>query len=267
MDGKQIFDNFRGGDTSGLRAAAAKVRELSAAYLERAHGIKDLQDRMARSWTGASGEAAHAGAGPLETAFRESADPLDMTTASADTQASSFERSAHEVVDVPPRPERPQPWAAGLHAAAPLTGTTPAAVVPQSFQDGLAGHHAANETNVRVMEQYQGVTTNTKSVLPAQYRLVGPDPAPVRRAGGDGTSTQAAAADHGAAGTAVTPLPAAPAEPARGSGQAGAMAAAPGTGRGAADRRRDRPDYLVERDPESTFGADRPAAPPVLGEE
>ncbi|RJQ76578.1 hypothetical protein [Amycolatopsis panacis] len=265
MDGKQIFDNFRGGDTSGLRSVADRVRALSEAYLERARAIKDLQERMARSWTGTSGAAAHAGAGPLEAAFRESADPLDMTTASADTQASSFERSGHQVVEVPPRPAQPQPWTAGLQQVAELAGVSPASVVPQSFQAGIEGHHAANETNVRVMEQYHGVTMNTKSVLPRQYGLVGRDGAAVHRAGSDTTTTQAASADRGAAAPAAwAPMPAEPS--ARQAGGAGAVAGAPGARR-VDEQYRYRPEYLVEDDPDAAFGTDRRVSPPVLGEE
>ncbi|MBB4683673.1 hypothetical protein [Amycolatopsis jiangsuensis] len=261
MDGKQIYDNFRGGDTSGLRSTADKVRELSAAYLERARNIKDLQERMARSWTGVGAEAARSGAGPLAAAFGNSADPLDMTGASADTQASSFERSGHEVVDVPPAPQRPQPWAAGLHAV-----VSPAAAVPPSFQSGVEGNHAANETNVRVMEQYHGVTANTKAVLPRQYGLVGPDAAPVRRAGSETTTTQSAGAGGGVAPAPATWAPA-PAEPVvRGTGQAGGVAGAPGVRR-TGESERYRPDYLVEDDPDAVFGTGEPATPPVLGQE
>lgn len=179
MDGKQIFDNFRDGDTARLRAAAAKVHELSAAYLERARGVRDLRDRMARSWTGGGADAANAGAGPLEIGFRESADPLDLTGASMDTQAGSFERARHAVVEVPPRPERPKPW------AGPLQAVLAASAVPESFQDGIDRFHCANENNVRVMQQYHGVTTSTKSALPKRYGPVGMDETAVRRTTSD----------------------------------------------------------------------------------
>ncbi|MET9262338.1 WXG100 family type VII secretion target [Amycolatopsis sp. NPDC004079] len=259
MDGKQIFDNFRGGDTSGLRAAAAKVQELSAAYLERAQSVKDLQERMARSWTGDSADAAKAGAGPVEAGFRESADPLDLTSASMDTQASSFESSRHSVVDVPPRPERPQPW------AGPLQAVLPASAAPVSFQDGIDRFHGANENNVRVMEQYHGVTANTKRVLPRQYGPIVPDSAAIRRTCSDSTSTQAATGhDRNGPGPAVLPTPMS--EPAqRGSGAA--VGGAPVAQGGPGDGLHRRPDYLLESDPEGAFGVDGSATLPVLGDE
>lgn len=179
MDGKQIYENFRNGNTAGLRSAATQVQQLSAAYLERAQGIRDLQDRMAKSWTGAAADAAKAGAGPLELAFHDTADPLDMTTASVDMQASSFEDSGHSVVEVPPKPDKPNPWTTGLKAAIPIAGPFMAAGDEKSYQDSLNRYNTANETNVRVMDQYNGVTTSTKSVLPTVYGTLEPDGAAI----------------------------------------------------------------------------------------
>ncbi|WP_027927560.1 WXG100 family type VII secretion target [Amycolatopsis benzoatilytica] len=256
MDGKQIFDNFRGGDTAGLRAAAAKVQELSAAYLERAHSVKDLQERMARSWTGDTADAAKAGAGPLERNFRESADPLDLTSASMDTQAGSFESARHAVVEVPPRPERPQPW------AGPLQAVLPASAAPVSFQDGIDRFHGANENNVRVMEQYHGVTVSTKSALPKRYGLISPAGSAIRRTTSDGTSVQASHDRGGPAGAAVLPVP----EPApRGAGPA--VAGGPVAAGGPGDGVHRRPEYLVEADPEAAFGPGGWTPRPVLGDE
>lgn len=180
MDGKQIYDNFRNGDTAGLRGAATQVQQLSAAYLERAQGIRDLQNRMAKSWTGSAADAAKAGAGPLELAFHDTADPLDMTTASVDMQAGSFEDSSHSVVEVPPKPDKPNPWTTGLKAAIPIAGPFMAAGDEKSYQDSLNRYNTANETNVRVMDQYNGVTTTTKSVLPTGYGTLESDGAAIR---------------------------------------------------------------------------------------
>ncbi|WP_432844728.1 WXG100 family type VII secretion target [Amycolatopsis sp. CA-161197] len=180
MDGKQIYQNFRTGNTSGLRTAATQVQELSSAYLERAQSIKDLQDRMAKSWTGNGADAANAGAGPLEKAFADTADPLDMTNASVEMQASSFEDSSHAVVEVPPKPDKPSPWTTGLKAAIPIAGPFMAAHDQNSYQDKLNKYNAANDTNVRVMDQYNGVTTSTKSVLPTQYGTLQSDGAAIR---------------------------------------------------------------------------------------
>ncbi|QRP49643.1 WXG100 family type VII secretion target [Amycolatopsis sp. FDAARGOS 1241] len=200
MDGKQIYDNFRNGNTSGLRAAATQVQQLSSAYLERAQSIKDLQDRMAKSWQGDAADAANAGAGPLEKAFANTADPLDMTNASVEMQAGSFEESSHAVVEVPPKPDKPNPWTTGLKAAIPIAGPFMAAHDQNSYQDKLNEYNAANDTNVRVMDQYNGVTTSTKSVLPTQYGTLESDGAAIRLStpapsgqvtlpGGGGTTT------------------------------------------------------------------------------
>ncbi|MEC3979991.1 hypothetical protein [Amycolatopsis sp. H20-H5] len=179
MDGKQIFENFTEGDTRGLRDAADGVSDLSSSYLERAQSIKALQDRMKQAWTGSGADAANAGAGPLEQAFAQTATPLDMTKASVDLQASSFDSSGHAVVPVPPKPESPSPWTTGLKAAIPLAGPFMAAGDLSSYQDSVTKYNAANDTNVRVMDQYSNSTDGTRSVLPADFGVLKSDGAPI----------------------------------------------------------------------------------------
>ena len=179
MDGKQIYDNFRQGDTSGLRGVADQVATLSSSYLDRAQGIKALQDRMNQAWTGNAADAANAGAGPLAQAFRQTAEPLDTTKASVDMQAETFEASNHAVVEVPPKPDKPSPWSIGLKSAIPIAGPFMAADDVKSYQDGMKAYNAANERNVRVMDQYSNATTSTQSALPTDYGVLKSDGATI----------------------------------------------------------------------------------------
>ncbi|ONF64999.1 hypothetical protein AVR91_0228070 [Amycolatopsis keratiniphila subsp. keratiniphila] len=179
MDGKQIYENFTQGDTRNLRSAADRVAELSNAYVERGMAIKSLQTRMTASWTGSAADAANAGAGPLEQAFKETADPLFQTRDSVTTQADSFDDSGSSVVPVPPKPDKPNPWTTGLKGAIPIAGPFMVNNDIKNYQEGVAKHEAANQNNVRVMDQYDSVTSSTSSSLPTDYGVLKSDGADV----------------------------------------------------------------------------------------
>lgn len=186
VDGKQIYENFSRGDTRALREASDLVAELSEAYFDRASSIKGLQDRMRQSWTGSAADAANAGAGPLEQAFRETAAPLDVTKASVTMQADSFDDSGNSVVPVPPKPDKPNPWTTGLKGAIPIAGPFMVNNDIKNYQEGVAKHNAANDNNVRVMEQYDSVTSSTRSALPTDYGVLKSDGAGISVKTGDG---------------------------------------------------------------------------------
>ena len=169
MDGQQIYTNFTAGDTHDLRNAAQQIQALTETYKTRGESIKGLQNRMKQAWTGNAADAAGAGAGPLELAFIETAQPLDMTRASVEAQVSSFDGSGHAVVPVPPKPDKPSPWSIGLKSMIPVAGPFMAAGDVSSYQDGVAKHNAANDNNVRVMDQYSSATSSTRSVLPTDF--------------------------------------------------------------------------------------------------
>lgn len=186
MDGKQIYENFTQGDTRNLRSAADRVAELSDAYVERGMAIKSLQSRMTSSWTGSAADAANAGAGPLEQAFKETADPLFTTRNSVTEQADSFDDSGQTVVPVPPKPDKPNPWTTGLKGAIPIAGPFMVNNDIKNYQEGVAKHEAANQNNVRVMDQYDSVTSSTSSSLPTDYGVLKNDGANVSVKVGDG---------------------------------------------------------------------------------
>ncbi|UMP05059.1 hypothetical protein [Amycolatopsis sp. EV170708-02-1] len=179
VDGKQIFENFTQGDTRNLRSAADRIAELSDAYVERGMAIKSLQTRMTSSWTGSAADAANAGAGPLEQAFKETAEPLFQTRDSVTTQADSFDDSGQTVVPVPPKPDKPNPWTTGLKGAIPIAGPFMVNNDIKNYQEGVAKHEAANQNNVRVMDQYDSVTSSTSSSLPTDYGVLKNDGANV----------------------------------------------------------------------------------------
>ncbi|WP_152546717.1 hypothetical protein [Amycolatopsis orientalis] len=179
VDGKQIFENFTQGDTRNLRSAADRVAELSGAYVQRGMSIKSLQERMKASWTGSAADAANAGAGPLELAFRETAEPLFTTRDSVTMQADSFDESSYSVVPVPPKPEKPNPWTTGLKGAIPIAGPFMVNNDIKNYQEGVAKHEAANQNNVRVMDQYDTSTLDTRSSLPTDYGVLKSDGANV----------------------------------------------------------------------------------------
>ncbi|NKQ54143.1 hypothetical protein HFP15_14740 [Amycolatopsis sp. K13G38] len=179
MDGTQIYQNFTAGNSQSLQTASDIVKQLSDGYRAEADAIKALQQRMAAAWTGGSGDAATAGAEPLAAAFAQSAPPLDTTTKSMQTQSDAFEKSKSSVVEVPPAPAKPSPWSTGLKAAIPFVGPSMAAGDIQSYEQGLAATNAANENNVRVMDQYSNVTGSTRDSIPMDYQALALDGASV----------------------------------------------------------------------------------------
>ncbi|HEV8557752.1 MAG TPA: hypothetical protein VGR06_15315, partial [Actinophytocola sp.] len=53
MTGKEIYDNFTGGDgPEGLSGAAAIVNEVAGKYRDRAERIRRLVGRMDAAWQG-----------------------------------------------------------------------------------------------------------------------------------------------------------------------------------------------------------------------
>jgi len=179
VDGKQIYENFKQGNTDGLKNTADGVKELQDAYRERGESIKALQQKMASAWTGDAADAANAGAGPLEKAYYDSSEPLDATRFSVKEQAAGFDASGHAVVEVPDKPDKPGAWSTGLKAAIPIAGPFMAANDIKNYQEGMANYNAANETNVRVMDQYNDVTNTTKATLPTQYGTLEADGAEI----------------------------------------------------------------------------------------
>ncbi|MTD52770.1 hypothetical protein [Amycolatopsis pithecellobii] len=178
LDGTQIYNNFNAGRPEVLQAIGDTIAELSRGYSDEAQAIAELQSRMNKAWTGASGDAASAGAGPLAVAFNASSYPLDQTTNAMNVQTGSLEMAKSTVVPVPPAPEKPSGWTVGLKAAIPIVGPSLAVGDIKSYQDGMSQHNAANETNVRVMDQYSSATSSTQSTIPMSYQ-----PLPI-----DGTS-------------------------------------------------------------------------------
>ncbi|WP_246257745.1 WXG100 family type VII secretion target [Amycolatopsis anabasis] len=170
MDGTQIYHNFTNANSELWRSVAAAVKELNDGYRDEALAINNLQGQMQDAWTGASGDAAYAGAGPLAQTFKESATPLDNTTRSMNDQSSAFDSAKTSVVEVPPAPEKPSGWSLGLKAAIPVAGPIMAANDVNSYQEGVSKHNAANENNVRVMDQYSSTTNSTRGQIPMDYR-------------------------------------------------------------------------------------------------
>ncbi|KAA9165758.1 hypothetical protein FPZ12_004515 [Amycolatopsis acidicola] len=179
MDGTQIYNNFNAGDSQQLQAASEAVNQLATGYNDEHEAIKNLQTRMNASWTGSSGDAANAGASPLAQAFDDSLGPLVKTQGSMQAQSDVFEASKSKVVPVPPAPEKPSGWSVGLKAAIPIVGPSLAVSDVKSYQDGVAKTNAANENNVRVMDQYSSVTGDTKGIIPMDYQTLPSDGATI----------------------------------------------------------------------------------------
>ncbi|TNC21183.1 hypothetical protein [Amycolatopsis alkalitolerans] len=170
MDGTQIYDNFTAGRPEVLQAIGDSINDLSRGYRDELTAIVALQKRMSQSWTGASGDAAGAGAGPLAVAFGDSSVPLDETTNAMNAQTGSLGTAKSSVVPVPPAPQKPSGWSTVLKAAIPVVGPSMAVSDITSYQDGMDKHNAANETNVRVMQQYSSATNSTQSTIPMSYQ-------------------------------------------------------------------------------------------------
>ncbi|HVV12856.1 WXG100 family type VII secretion target [Amycolatopsis sp.] len=193
MDGTEIYNNFTAGNSETLQAASESIQQLADGYNEEFNAIKALQARMNAAWTGSSGDAANAGANPLAQAFDDSRGPLIETQGSMQAQSDVFEASKSKVVPVPPAPEKPSGWSVGLKAAIPIVGPSMAIGDVKSYQDGVAKTNAANENNVRVMDQYSSVTGDTKGIIPMDYKTLPSDGATIglksQSVGTIGTST------------------------------------------------------------------------------
>jgi hypothetical protein len=172
MNGTQIYDNFHGGNSRQVRAASDAIDNLAQGFQKELDAIEQLQQQMHSAWTGDSADEAYAGAGPLKTAFADSAAPLAATHGSLTSQSSAFEHSKTAVQPVPPAPEKPSGWSLGLKAAIPIAGPFMVANDVGSYQDGVNKHNAANENNVRVMDQYSTVTNSTRGTIPMDYKLL-----------------------------------------------------------------------------------------------
>jgi len=85
--------------------------------------------------------------------------------------------------------------------------------------------------------------------------------------GGMGGAPGAGSGAGGSGARPMTPASMSPGGSAAGRGGAGGMGGGRGKGDKEEDKEHERPAYLVEGDPESTFGSDEMTAPPVIGED
>ncbi|WP_177228546.1 MULTISPECIES: PPE domain-containing protein [Amycolatopsis] len=230
MNGTEVYHNFTQGSSQSLQAAAQAVQQLASEYEQEATAIRDLQNRMNAAWTGSSGNAAYAGANPLAQAFTDSAEPLVITNASMSVQSDLFENARSNVVPVPPAPEKPSGWNLAFKSAIPIVGPSLAVSDVKSYQEGMAKTNAANENNVRVMEQYSSATGDTRGRIPTDYKVLPTDTASISL----GSSSVTHVGSIGSGYTDVTRASSSTAYSSVGSPQGGGPVSAPPTLSGAA---------------------------------
>lgn len=172
--GQQIYEMFKAGRIEPLEFAHQFVRQLAVEFEDEASALQEAQGQMMTYWEGDSADAAGKGIMPLIQAHMDSAPLIEESSQSISTQSNVYSDSQRRVIPVPSEPEKPSPWAVGASMIVPGIGDPVG-----SYRDGMAAHNEANATNVRVMEQYSGVTSDTSRSLPDDYGVIEDDGAAI----------------------------------------------------------------------------------------
>lgn len=172
--GEQIYRWFKEGRIGPLEYAAREIVALAEEFETDADGLDAANKKMMGYWEGEGADAASKGMGPLIDGHQQSAPMVVDAGRSVDDQGSLLNHAKHSVVEVPPEPSEPSPWA---RAASVILPGTPDPDV--SYRDGMNQHNDANATNVRVMDQYGVGTGGTRSSLPSDYGIMADDGAAI----------------------------------------------------------------------------------------
>lgn len=160
MDAQQIYDNFQTGvGGNGLSQAAAVVKELVAAYEERADSITQLTGRMESAWQGDAAGAAQRGAGPLAVEHALAAPDMNVAQDLSNRQVGSFDQARTAVTPVPPMPDKPSAW----------ENVTSLGDADRTYEGKLGEHNAAAENNVSVMRSYADASDHNAGGMPSSY--------------------------------------------------------------------------------------------------
>ncbi|MGH3861253.1 MAG: hypothetical protein ACRDSQ_16935, partial [Actinokineospora sp.] len=165
---EQIYENFKAGyGGQGLSQASAIVTDLAAKYQERADAITALTGRMESAWQGESAGAAQRGAGPLAVQHAMAAPEMKTAQDLTTRQVESFDHANNSVVEVPPRPDKLNPFDFLNDGK---RGT---------YESKLGEHSAAAENNVAVMRSYGDASTYNTGGMPESYGTILADEATV----------------------------------------------------------------------------------------
>lgn len=160
MDAQQIYDNFQTGvGGNGLSQAAAVVKELVAAYEERADSITQLTGRMESAWRGDAAGAAQRGAGPLAVEHALAAPDMNVAQDLSNRQVGSFDQARTAVTPVPPMPDKPSVW----------ENVTSLGDADRTYEGKLSEHNKAAENNVAVMRSYADASDHNVGGMPSSY--------------------------------------------------------------------------------------------------
>lgn len=174
LTGQKIYEIFMSGDVTPLQAAQEVISELVKDFSQEVEHLEHSQKEMLKYWEGDSADAAGRGVKPLIEAHSESVPLVETTTRSVQYQEEVYTWGKNTVQPVPPEPEEPSLFARGVAAIMP--GVPDPEV---SYRKGMAEHSAANDNNVRVMQQYSGATTDNSNNLPKDFGIIEDDGAPI----------------------------------------------------------------------------------------
>ncbi|EHY88749.1 hypothetical protein SacazDRAFT_01831, partial [Saccharomonospora azurea NA-128] len=200
-----------------MEAVAETLIQLRRSYSDRAQAIQKIQERMEAAWTGDAGSAATAGAGPLGKALYASADNMDVTFKSVNSQAQAWHQASNSVEPVPPKPEKPGFW----------DNVTSFGGASDTYFQKSVEHMVAAERNVQVMSEYEAKTSSNQD-FPRSYTTL---------SSAGGSITIDTGASSSAVGTGTSSIPdvrggtSGPAAPGVSTGAAPGTSGAPPVGR------------------------------------
>jgi len=172
MNGSEIYHNFRAGtgdDGKGLYTAAFQVQQLVKNYDARTDSITRLTTTMEGAWQGGAAGAARRGSGPLAVEHGLAQEGMFTAQSTLNNQVDAFSSAKTAVVEVPPEPDKPGVW----------DNLSSFGGAGRNYETKMTDYNAANDTNVAIMESYEGTTDTNTSAMPTSYGRITMDYADV----------------------------------------------------------------------------------------
>lgn len=173
-NGEEIYRWFKEGRIGPLEYAGREIVALATEFESDGDGLDAANKGMMKYWEGDAADAAGKGMAPLIDGHLQSAPMVVDAGGSVNDQGQLLSHAKNSVVEVPPEPKEPSPFARGASIIMP--GVPDPEI---SYRAGMERHNAANETNVRVMDQYGAGTGDTRSSLPSDFGIMADDGAAI----------------------------------------------------------------------------------------
>lgn len=169
IDARQIYEQITGGPGTGsLQNGATAASQLQSVHSDRVSQIAALNQEMDAAWQGSSGQAAQAGAHPLETWLNDSAQNLGASSQYIGQQAQDFSVVSQKVQPLPENPpsmgflDHFNPWSDKDSEIDDYNRKG------QQNVDAFNAYYQASSQNAAGMPQYSAWTGNPLSDGPGQ---------------------------------------------------------------------------------------------------